>query len=65
MKNRKIDAWLDNLTMNSPMCILVVETTLLHSHLPKFPEMGDIGEHLHHLLALEEEGIQDMIIIGD
>ena len=32
---------------------------------PRSHEVEDIQEHFHHLLALEEEGLQDMIIIGD
>ena len=47
------------------MCTLVVETTLLHPLLLGLHEVEDIQEHLHLLLALEEEGLQDMIIIGD
>lgn len=27
--------------------------------------MEDVQEHLHDLLALEEGGLQDMIVIGD
>ena len=39
--------------------------TLLHSLLPRLLEMGNIGEHLHHLLVLEERALRDMIVIGN
>ena len=47
------------------MCTLVVEITLLHSFLPRLIEMENIGEHLHHILVIEEGDLQQMMIISD
>ena len=42
----------------------MVGITLLHPLLLSVHEMENIGEHLHHLLVLEEGELQGMMIIG-
>ena len=47
------------------MYTLVVETTLLRPPLLRLHEVEDTQEHLHDLLTLEDEELQEMIILGD
>ena len=64
-KRNYIDSFLNNLMVNLKTCVSMVETTLLHPPLLRLYKVEDIQELLHDLLALAEERLQNMIIIGD